>query len=743
MDKKSAKKAAKTAAEGTATTVGSVVRIVLKVLLTILLIFITTALLFTCIFAYYVKTNLSQNLDVTLEEMSLNLASTIYYMDDNGNAVEMASLSNSGSNRIWVDGENIPDSMAKAAVAIEDKRFYEHKGVDWYRTFGAFMNMFVSMRNDFGGSTITQQLIKNLTNKDEVTVQRKLLEIFRALELERQYSKDEIMEWYLNVIYLGESCYGVGTAAQTYFGVDVWDLDLAQCASIIGITNNPSKYDPYISRSNNKERQELILTEMYDQGYITYDEYTQAMNETLVFKRAEGEEYQMKINSWYADNVIRDVIADLQVKKGVSKEIAQNMVYSGGLQIYSCYESKAQGIVDSLYLDPANFPATKSANGESLQSACVVLDPYTGAIVAMSGGIGEKTGNLIYDRSTIAQRPAGSSIKPLATYGPAIDQGLITPSTLVNDAGNIKLSGTTWFPNNAGGGHSGVVTIQTALINSLNTVSAQILDKLGVQVSYDYLTQRLGFTSLVPEDKNYAPLSLGQFTNGVTVREMAQAFDAFVNDGVFTYSRTYNYVTDSDGNMVLENDPDTIVAFKANTAWTMTYMLNKAATYGTGSESYIGNMPHAGKTGSSTNYQDRWFVGYTPYYVCAVWTGYDTPAYMRVSGNPSAKTWKSIMSQLNEGLPYKDFPTPTLGAATNIFGNMEETEEEKEDPGTVDDEAPASGTDIPSSPNVSSPIETPTPAVSDPGAATPTPSPAVSPTPPPQVSLPIENVPAA
>lgn len=724
MDKKSAKNTAKAAAEGTATTVGGVFRVILKILLTVLLIFITTALLFTCIFAYYVKTNLSQNLDVTLEEMSLNLASTIYYTDDNGNAVEMASLSSTDSNRVWVEGENIPDYMAKAAVAIEDKRFYEHKGVDWYRTFGAFMNMFVSMRNDFGGSTITQQLIKNLTNKDEVTVQRKLLEIFRALELERQYSKDEIMNWYLNVIYLGESCYGVGTAAQTYFGKDVWDLDLAECACIIGITNNPSKYDPYISRSNNKERQELILAEMYDQGYITNEEYTQAKDETLVFKRAEGEEYAMTINSWYTDNVIRDVIADLQEKKGVSKEIAQNMVYSGGLQIYSCYDPKAQSIVDELYSDPANFPTVKNKYGESLQSACVVLDPYTGAISAMVGGIGEKTGNLVYDRSTIAQRPAGSSIKPLATYGPAIDQGLITPSTLVNDAGNIKLSGTNWFPNNAGGGHSGIVTIQTALINSLNTVSAQILDKLGVQVSYDYLTQRLGFTSLVPEDKNYAPLALGQFTNGVTVREMAQGFDAFVNDGVFTYARTYDYVTDSDGNMVLENDPETIVAFKANTAWTMTYMLNKAATYGTGSESYIGNMPHAGKTGSSTNYQDRWFVGYTPYYVCAVWTGYDTPAYMSVSGNPSAKTWKTIMSKLNEGLPYKEFPTPTLGAATNIFGDLTEEEEE---PDTTDDEAPASGTDVSPSPGV-----TATPSAS--------PSPGVTPTvtPPPQVSVPVD-----
>ncbi len=718
MDKNKTKKTAKVATEATVGTVSGVFGVFLKIFATILLILITTGLLFTCIFAYYVKTNLSQNLDISLETMKVNLASTILYTDGNGQSHELAQL-HGKENRVWVEFGNLPINMQHAAVAIEDKRFYEHKGVDWYRTVGAFSNMFLSMRNDFGGSTLTQQLIKNLTQEDDITVQRKLLEIFRALEFEQMYTKEEIMEWYLNVIYLGESCNGVGTAARTYFDKDVWDLSLAECASIIGITNNPSKYDPYISRNNNKERAKLILSEMYDQGYITLYEYTEAVAsvDTLVYKRGEDEEYVMTINSYYVDTVIADVKRDLMEEKGINEERAVDLIYNGGLQIYACIDMNAQSIVDNIYNDPANFPQIKSYKGETLQSGAVVMDPYTGEVLAIGGGIGQKTGNLIFNYAIDAKRPPGSSIKPIATYGPAIDQGLISPDTKVKDAGpdEIKLSGTTWLPSNAGGGHMGVVTIRTALINSLNTVSAQILDKLSPKVSYQYLAEHMGFTSLVEEDSNYAPLALGQLTNGCTVREMCQAYSSFVNDGVFTYARTYTHILDSDGKMVLANTPSTIVAFKANTAWTITSMLSDAARYGTGWESYLASMPNAGKTGSSSDYCDRWFVGYTPYYVCAVWTGYKTPARMYVSGNPATQTWKKIMDPLNEGLPYKTFKAPQYISPTNIFGDIEEesptpSPEESEIPSdnpssgtSPTGSIPGSNTDIPLSPTPPTP----------------------------------------
>lgn len=745
MDKNKAKKTAKVAAEATAVTVSGVLRTVGKVIATILLIFVTTGILFTCIFAYYVKTNLSDDLDISLETMTVNLASTILYTDKNGVAHELASIHGT-ENRVWVEYENIPINLEHAAVAIEDKRFYDHKGVDWYRTVGAFGNMFLSMKNDFGGSTLTQQLIKNITKEDDITVQRKLLEIFRALEFERMYTKEEIMEWYLNVIFLGEGCNGVGTASKTYFNKDVWDLSLAECASLIGITNNPSKYDPYISsktRENNKERQETILFEMYDQGYITHDEYTAAVAEPLVFKRSEDEEYVMTINSYYVDTVISDVARDLMEEKGINYNTAMNMINNGGLQIFASIDMDAQNIVDSIYKDPANFPQSKSPRGESLQSAVVVMDPYTGEILALSGGVGEKTGNLVFNRAVDALRPPGSSIKPIATYGPAIDQGLIAPDDLINDApkGTISLSGTTWWPSNAGGGNRGIVTIRSALINSLNTVSAQILDKLTPKVSYQYLTERLGVENLVESDCDYAPLSLGQLTNGITVREMAQAYTAFVNDGVFTHARTYTHVLDSEGKPVLDNSPDTIVAFKANTAWTITDMLSDAASGGTGKESYLGFMPNAGKTGSSTDYCDRWFVGFTPYYVAAVWTGYDTPSRIYTSGNPAAQIWKKIMVPLNEGLPYKAFKTPTYIKPTNIFGDLKEEESPSPSPSEEPSEDPsASPSTSPTNSPVTSPgtgTETPTPTPPSPSQpVTPTPTTPVEPTPTPSTPTP-------
>ena len=692
-------------------TVSSVLRTILKVIGTLLLILLTTGLLFACIFAYYVKTNLSEDLDVSLEEMSLNLASTIYYTDDSGNTQTLAALHGT-ENRIWVDYANIPQDMEHAAVAIEDQRFYKHHGVDWYRTVAAFGNMFLSMKSDFGGSTITQQLIKNLTKENDITVQRKILEIFRALKLEKMYDKQKIMEWYLNVIYLGESCNGVGTAARTYFDKDVSELDLAECACIIGITNNPSKYDPYISRKNNKARQELILEQMYKQGYITQQQYKDAVAEELVFKRGENETTAQAINSYYTEAVIADVTDDLMEQKGINKATAENLIYNGGLQIYSCMDKKAQDIVDSVYTNAANFPSSKSQNGESIQSAIVLLDPYTGEIKALYGGVGTKTENLIFDRATDAHRPAGSSIKPVSTYGPAVDQGLITPTTLVNDSPNIKLKGTTWFPKNDDLSYRGTVTIQQALVSSLNTVSAQILDKLTPQVSYNYLKDRLGFTSLVQADCDYAPLALGQFTKGVTVREMAQAFDSLANDGVFTYSRTYTKVLDSKGNVVLDNPAKTDVAFKANTAWTMDHMLQAAATYGTGSESYFGAMAHAGKTGTTSDNTDRWFVGFTPYYCAAVWTGYDTPAHMYVSGNPAAQVWKKVMQPLHEGLTVKQFKTPTASAATNIFGNMTSSASPSSSASGESSAKPSSGTEtsggeVTTAPEASAPVVSP------------------------------------
>ena len=687
MSKK--KKTASRTAGTAVRTVGSTIGGVFKVLGTILLIFILSALLFGCIFAYYVKSTITPNINISLDDFSVKQSSSILYEASPDNWQQLIELSGS-EKRIWVDYNDIPQYMEQAVISIEDKRFYTHKGVDWYRSVGAFFNMFLGMRNDFGGSTITQQLIKNLTKQDDVTVQRKLLEIFQALELEKKYDKQDIMQWYLNVVYYGEGSYGVQAAAQTYFGKDIQDLDLAECAAIAGITNLPTYYDPFYSLANNKERQEIILHEMYKQGYITKEECDAAIAEELQFVRGEEYTYTQETYTYYEETVIADVIRDLMEEKGINEIAAKQLVYNGGYQIYCCMKPDIQQKVDSIYQNLDALPQSYSnPTGQQLQSGIVVMDPHTGEIVALEGGTGSKTINFGLNRAVDTKRPAGSSFKPVAIYGPATEYGIITPSTLVLDEPNQTLKGTSWFPANSGNSYYGVVTIAEALKRSLNTVSAQILDKLTPRASYDFLTQKLGFTSLIQADCDYAPLSLGQLTNGVTVREMAQAFSAFDNEGVFTYARTYTKVTDSNGNIVLDNTPNTIQAFSANTAHIMSYMLKGAVDGGTGSEARLGNMPVAGKTGTTTDSRDRWFVGYTPYYCAAVWTGYDTPAVMNFSGNPASQIWHSVMASISEGQEYQEFPEAELGSALNTFNVSYYYDDDDDEPAPTATPAPA------------------------------------------------------
>ncbi len=678
-----ANKRAKKIAGGTANAVGLSIGGVMKFLLTMFLIILLTGLMFMCIFAYYVKSTLMEEVDLTLTDFTVELSTTILYEDEDDPEESWKELCmiQGTKFRVWKDLEEIPENMQHAIVAIEDQRFYTHKGVDWYRTVGAFANMFLRMRNDFGGSTITQQLIKNLTQEDDITVQRKLMEIFRALELEKKYDKDELIEYYLNAVFFGRNCYGVEAAAQTYFGKSISECSLAECASIAGITNNPSRYDPFVSVANNTKRQRTILWEMYDQGYITHDEYVEAMNEQLKFVRSESSETEQRIYSYYEETVIDDVLQDLMEQKGVNRDTAWDMLTEGGYRIYSCYDPKIQSAVDAVYTNVDNLPKASrqpSANADGtipqLQSAIVVMDPYTGEIVALSGGTGEKDANFILNRATGALRTPGSAFKPLASYGPAMEYGLITPSTEINDSPDIKLNGTTWYPRNANNTYQGWITVQRALALSLNTCAAQIIDKLTPQTAYEFLTNRLGFVSLVPEDADYAAMSLGDMNYGVTVREMAQAYCSFLNEGTFTYGRTYTKVTDANGNIILDNSPETIQAFSTTTANNMVAMLQNNVTNGIASSARLNNMPSAGKTGTASNNKNRYFAGFTPYYTAAVWTGYDENQTMSFYGNPALDIWKAVMNGItaNKGLTYKDLPTGTYQRPTGIFGSKED-----------------------------------------------------------------------
>jgi len=670
--KRIVKKAAKTSVWA----ISDVFFLALKALGTILLITITTAAVFSCILLLYLRTNMTTGIEVNPELFQMSRSSVICYVDPlSGHEIELVTLQSTEFRR-EVEFAEIPEHTIQAVVSIEDHRFFRHSGVDWYRTAGAFMNMFLSMRDTFGGSTITQQLIKNMTQEDDATVQRKLQEIFRALEFERQYSKEEILELYLNLVYFGHGCYGIGAAAYHYFGKDVSELTLAESAAIVGITNNPSRFSPYANRAANKERQELILRRMFELGYIETEwDLKRALTEPLDFQRGEDEEFQQVIYTWFEEAIIRDVIRDLQTMNDYSELLARRTLYTGGLRIIATIDLEMQAIVDELYQNPEKLPNVTGST-QPLQSSIIIADPYTGEVKALSGGTGRKTRNMLLNRATMTRRPPGSALKPISVYTPAMEYGLLTPNTLYDDSEYVSLSGTSWMPRNADRSYSGIVDVRTAIRLSLNTIPAVVLDELGPTISFSFMKNLLGF-GLHPADEDYAPLAAGQLTHGATVREMTSAFSIFPNSGERVELRTYSRVYDHKGDILIDNTTRSLRVVSETTAYWMTDMLNEAAVSGTGSSANLGrSMPTAGKTGTSTDSKDRWFVGFTPYYIAAVWTGFDTPAPMRTTGNPAAIIWKQIMLPIHDGLETRQFNRPdsipplrpgTGGVATSVY----------------------------------------------------------------------------
>lgn len=648
----------------------------------------------------YLKDDIEPIAHFNLDGVQLNQSAFILAKNKAGEYVEMRQLF-AAENRIWADFDEIPKDMINATVAIEDKRFWEHDGVDWMRTLGASANMFIG-GSQYGGSTLTQQLIKNLSGERDVTVRRKLMEIFRALDLEEKYTKEEIITWYLNTIYLGnylgENAYGVKSAAHVYFGKELNELTTKECACIIGITNNPSLYNPYYRPENNEERTQLILQQMFEQGYIPDREtYNQASDQVLEFKHSRDEDQKFTCTScgytgvianfvaagdfyacpecgeknrfagesedyysYFEDQVIADVTHDLAELKGITPYAANQMVITGGFRIYSTIDLEAQAKVDEIYQDANNvsptYPSKQFENGKpkQLQSAIVVIDNETGDIVAMAGGVGKKEGSLTLNRA-VSRRAPGSSLKPLTVYSPALELGLITPGSPYQDSPFMKLNGEDW-PNNDGSKPNGEWMLAiNGLARSLNTVAVKILDGVTTQESFQFAKEKFELDLNESGDIGYAPLGLGQLTDGLSVRDMATAYATFPNGGVFRNARTYTRVEDANGNLVMENPQNSHEALSPRANWYMTYMLQYACTpgsEGTGSVASIENVAVAGKTGTSNGNWDRWFCGFTPRYTAAVWCGYDIPEEIRLiyGGNPSAYLWKSVMTKLVDGM---------------------------------------------------------------------------------------------
>lgn len=631
-----------------------------SVIKTILWILLFTFLMTAGVLTFMIFTFMNDSRDMTLDSVNLNQSSVLYYQDnDSGEWLEQEKLWR-GSDRQWVSIDQIPKYMQDAAVAIEDKRFYEHNGVDWVRTGGATLSLLTG-KQQFGGSTITQQLVKNITNDDEVSLKRKIQEIFRAHKIDSDYSKEQILEYYLNTIYLGQNCNGVQTAAKTYFNKDVSELSLAESAAIVGITQYPVKYDPFLHPENNKERQETILREMCSQGMISEQEQDEAIAEELVFTKEITQQERNSKQSYYTDQVISDVIRDLMEQYDYNKEYATQLVYSGGLKIYTAMDKDVQDAMDSVFIDNDNFPLV--VGSRQPEAAMTIIDPYTGQIKGIVGGKGEKTGDRTLNRASQSKRQPGSAIKPIAVYAPALEMNLITPASVYDDSPFVVKDR---YPKNYYEGYRGLLTVEKALEISTNPVPMRILNELGFEQSYAFMTDNLGISTLVKEKVTSnnrvltdltSSLSLGGLTYGMTVTELTAAYVPFANRGQYREPHTYLRVEDSKGNILLENKEEPIQAMGEDTAYLMNEMLQNVVENGTGAGAKIGHLPTAGKTGTTSDDYDRWFVGYTPYYVGTVWYGFDNNKTIvtRSGTNPALSIWRQVMQKIHKDKEKTDF----------------------------------------------------------------------------------------
>lgn len=594
-------------------------------------------------------------------------------------------------NREYVTLDKIPKNMQNAIIAIEDERFYSHGGIDIRSIFRAAYSTVFGNRLE-GASTITQQLIKNnITKVTRNNIETKIQEMYLALkyedELEKQLgsekaAKNYILELYLNTIYLNHGYNGVQAAALGYFGRDVSELTLSECAVLAGITNSPTRYSPRLNPENNQSRQRRILKNMFEQGYITKDEYDEAYNDDVYARISEYdktvEDTGASVHSYFVDGLFEQVSKDLQEQHNMSVAQANNLLYNGGLEIHSTFEPKIQKIVDEAYLNDELFPSMeykidvsyivsvgnkesgkqehkefnklvknkgeadsfvsvkrqevlkslpsgqeiiseKSNYAVQPQSAMVILDYKKGEVKAVGGGRGEKLVNRGLNRAVASARQPGSVFKVLAAFTPGIDMGVLTPATVIDD---VPLDLNGYKPKNWYKGYKGLSTIRDGIRDSMNIVAVKAMNQAGIDASYQYLL-KMGFTTL--ENDNHASTALGGLTHGVTQLETAAAFGMIANEGKYYKPSFYTKVYDHNGKLLLEKQSEPTQVIKASTAYCVTDMMKDVIRAGTGTKAKFINssMPIAGKTGTTQNSKDLTFAGYTPYYAASIWLGYD------------------------------------------------------------------------------------------------------------------------
>lgn len=658
-------------------------------------------------------------------------------LDAGGN--QTATLVASGSNRKYVTIDEIPLDLQQAFVSIEDERFYEHNGIDLKGILRAGIKGITSGHFSEGASTITQQLLKNTvftgwTSESSLAdkFERKFQEQYLAIQLEKVRDKNWILENYLNAINLGQNTLGVGVASERYFGKDVSELTLSECAVLAAITQNPSKFNPISNPEENVKRRDKVLNGMLDQGYISQTEYDEAIADN-VYERIQlvnTESEDDNVNSYFVDELTDQVIQDLIGKLGYTETQAYKALYQGGLTIESTQDPALQKICDEEINNLENYPSdpkisfayrvsVQSADGtvsnysqttmlsyyqsnnkdyninftteedalaainqykadimtegdtivdgsETLsftiqpQTALTVIDQYTGEVKALVGGRGDKTASKTLNRAADSPRQPGSTFKIIASYAPALDAGGLTLATVQDDAPYNYSTGAGKSVRNYDNRYRGFTTVRQAIIDSINIVTVKTLAEIGPSLGYDYI-RNFGFTTVGIDESGNETLALGGLSYGVTNLELTASYAAIANSGTYIKPKFYTRILDHDGNVLIDNTmPESHTVLKETTAWLLTDAMQDVMTQGTGTPAYFGSsMPQAGKSGTTTANRDCLFAGYTPYYTCVVWGGYDDNATQ--SGGQTSypkKIWKAVMSRIHEGLEYRDFTKP-------------------------------------------------------------------------------------
>ncbi len=656
---------------GTSVSTGEAVRgvfsVVRRIILTALMIILVTGFVIIISMTFYILSVANEPNTINLNKMKLNLTSFVYVLKDGSDDefVEYQELY-STENRVWVKYQDIPKHMIDAQIAIEDKRFEEHNGVDWYRTGGAILSL-ATGKQQFGGSTITQQLIKNITNDNEVSITRKIREIFRALKLEEEYSKNDIIEAYLNVVNYGAGCRGVQSAADLYFNKKIEDCSIAECAAIAGITQNPYAYNPLIYPDNTKQRAQTVIDAMLEQGLITKSEHEQAQKEIENMKfigyvmEDEEEDDDESDWNWYIDRLFRDVVNDLQEQLHISVEDAEHMIYNEGLHIYCAMDQKAQEIAENKVRE------WKTPEDTTIQVAYEMMDFTDGRVLATIGSRNEKDGRLLWDIVTQSSLQPGSTIKPISSYVLALDNKDINYSSLVSDKpvsdwgyedGNPVSGPNNWYRS-----YYGNITVTRALNISSNAAAVNTLKMVGLDKSYEFLTEKLNFKHLDPDvdSKNLAGLSIGGFHGGTTVEEMTSAYQIFCNGGFLYEPYTYFYVTDSEGKIILDNRDlaKPAQAISTETSTIMNRLLHDVVNAGGEALGYRAKIPGwdiIGKTGTTDSSCDNWFVGASPYAVAGIWAGHESSIPIPVDEQSKVHyLWRDIMQEYLNGKTQKSF----------------------------------------------------------------------------------------